>query len=935
MDESQTKTNLSETDYDRLELRAHALPFHFFCKKLEKARKHTNASDKVNDFFDEELHSLLRPPPFSLYPILAFMFPNEIIRTYNMQSHSLATLYINTVPIPVNGRDGKRLLHFKDPEINPQPFTGDFGSTLENTLESRRCRNFPSTVLTLGEVDQFLLQLSLANAEDKRKIYHEHLLDKMSPMEHKWFVRIMLDDLRLGFGVNTIFETKKLDYKRLVTRYNMASNLRRVCAELALNGRVDAPRLELFEPFQVHLSNRVVSLEKALEQMKGRPFFMERKIDGERYVVHKQQSEIKLYSRSCREPSAGYYRNLQSTLLQQITVEECILDGEVVTWDKELGTYQPFGSNRHAAIASTDSSNFTLMIVVFDIVYVGGPKGQEILQEMGWTQGNELHQMPLEIRRRVLKRVLTPLRHKIEIVKHVVVKGGVSEKMRLEELTQHFQQAIENKWEGLVVKSLDGKYYFGSQSRFTGTWVKIKPDYVNMGIADMDLVILGVYYGKGGDYGQYLVGLKESDEEEDVENQKYIPIAKVSAGLTDAERKDLKYVLEPHSILGPGSGLAKRDTFPSWIVEWKAAKDDLPDRWILPSRSRLLEIECAEIIESTTYALNYAFRFARIIRVREDKDIRDTTSKREFLEIKDRGITFNPATPLVDSPSPNAFKKKKEYQILNPSSYGAYAPDRYLSDIFLGKTMIVLPGSYVHPQHGQKTRIEVEDMIKHHGGEILPHILHNVDIDYIIGPSIATVMVKHLRKQDKFDILKLSWVLGCIHEGKLLVPQYQDYYCATPETRQNLDMDLWCDPFTKAITNDELEAILHNVPIGSKAGGVDDTTSFLTLKDVVKDQHFEGRVFYVEKNEQNSSSPSNGQAEVVGLPKRSRFNTLDTAEMVLRVYGADVSSTLEARVTTVVRATGTSTSTTTTTTGTSTNELEIVDEDWIATHLTL
>jgi DNA ligase 4 len=914
MDESErkTKTNISDTEYDRLESRAHALPFHFFCKKLDQARMQPTAPDKVNDFFDEELYASLRPEPFSLYPLLTFMFPNEIIRSYNMQSKSVANLYINTVPLPAGGQDAKRLFYYKDKAINPPPFTGDFGSTLEHVLESRLGSDLPSTVVTLGEVDQFLVQLSRANAAEKRNIYTQHLLHRMSSMEHKWFVRIILDDLRLDFGVNTIFKTKKMDYNRLKERYNMASNLRRVCAELALNGRVDTPRLELLEPFQVHLSKRVDSLEKALVQMKKRPFYVERKVDGERYVVHKQQSNIKLYSRNCREPiMAGYYDNLQSTFEQRILVEECILDGEVVTWDLELGTYPRLGSNRTAALS--ESSNLSLMIVVFDIVYVGGPTGEAMLQEMGWTGGNELHQMPLEKRRQLLKRVIDPVQHKIDIVDHVVVKSGVSEKMRLEELTEHFQQAIEKKWEGLVVKSLDGKYFFGPSSRSTGTWVKLKPDYVNMGIGDMDLLILGMYYGKRGEYGQYLVGLKESEEEENVENQRYIPIAKVSAGLTDAEQAELKHRLEPHSIPGPrSSASANRDKFPPWIVEWKAAKDDLPDRWMPPSKSLLLEIECAEILESNTYALPYAFRFARIVRIRDDKHIRDTTSKREFLEIKDKGITFK---PVKEDENENASKhgvaKTKPYRILHASSHGTLAPGQEgFSTIFQGKTMTVLPGTFLDVDKNEKSRNQVETIIKQHGGTIVPQILRNVDINYyIIGPSIATFQAKGLRKQDTYDILWFSWVVDCIKGGTLLAPQYHHYYCATPETRQKVDMDSWGDPFTKAITNDELDTILHKIPVGS----VSDLA--VTLKDVVKDDHFEGRVFYVAKD---SLSTTTGQAEVVGLPKRTRVNTLDTAEMILRVYGADVSANLDARVTTLV----------TNSLQDATTHLEVVDEEW-------
>jgi len=106
----------------------------------------------------------------------------------------------------------------------------------------------------------------------------------------------------------------------------------------------------------------------------------------------------------------------------------------------------------------------------------------------------------------------------------------------------------------------------------------------------LDLIILGMYYGKRGHLAQFLVGLKD-DVQEGEETQQYIPIAKVYSGLTDEERRQLNEQLLRHSIPGPGNNDRK---FPNWIVDWKAKKDDLPDKWVLPSRSAILEVECSD-----------------------------------------------------------------------------------------------------------------------------------------------------------------------------------------------------------------------------------------------------------------------------------------------------------------------------------------------------
>lgn len=419
-------TQISPKEYERVESPANKLGFHLFCHKVERALQKKDPMDKVMNFFDQRFASSLQPGPASLYPILKLMFPSEVIRTYNMQVFSLAQLYIHMVPLPENGKDANRLLYYNNPDFNTGPFTGDFGGTLEDVLKSR-IGTTPST-LTLGNVDSLLTQISESNAEERRTLFRGL---NLSPTEHKFLVRIMLDKLRLGFSIHTVLKIFNDDC--VIQRYDMSQNLRRICAEFALHNKVDTPRLELLQPFQVHLSARVSSLDNVLTRMKT-SFVMDRKIDGDRYVVHKQGPIIKLFSRACREASAGYYNQLKPTLLQQIQVEECILDGEVVEWDETLGRHANFGTNRTAAADNSD----TLMFIAYDVVYVGG--------------------------------------------------------------------------EGLVLKSMDGTYLFGSESRSQGSWFKVKPDYVNMAISDLDLIILGMYYGTNGDLTHYLVGLKDVDE---------------------------------------------------------------------------------------------------------------------------------------------------------------------------------------------------------------------------------------------------------------------------------------------------------------------------------------------------------------------------------------------------------------------------------------
>jgi len=919
--EERTITKITEEDYERVELRANDLRFQVFCQKVERALRKKEPLEKVRDFFDKKLVTSLQPGPSSLYPILKMMFPSEVIRTYNVQAFTLARLYIWCLYLPMGGKGAKRLLHYSDPYSNPPPFTGDFGKTLQDVLEENDHIDTTHSSWTLARMDQLLTQLTKVDAEQRRKLFKDVVLHGLCPMDHKYLVRIMLDELPLGFGIRTVF--KMFNDKSVMQRYDMSQNLRRICAELALHQKVDTPRLELLQPFQVQLSARVSSLQNALARMKGASFVMDRKIDGERYVVHKDSNTtLKLFSRTCREPSAGYYEQMHNTLLQQIQVEECILDGEVVAWDDVLGRHARFGTNRSAAAAA--SFNGTLMFVAFDVVYVGGARGREILGEMGWGGGAEIHTMPLEQRRRVLTRVLSPLPHRVEIVEHVVVGRDLDEENRLERLTQYLKEAIEEGWEGLVLKSMEGLYLFGSQSRTQGTWLKVKPDHVNMAIGGLDLIILGMYYGQGGKFAQYLVGLRDDqDEEEGDEDQQYIPIAKVYSGLSDEEREELNSQMIRYTIPGPRDHVK----FPSWIVDWKAKKDDIPDKWVSPPHSFILEIECSELIEgSRTYPLNVSLRFPRIVRVRHDKGVRDITSKREFSAIRHKGITFSSTDVNVKNASDRMKRAKRAkyshgppFQVLNPSSHGALPRAMRSSDLFLGQSVHVIPGTYIDAAHNtRKTRQEIENLIKKDGGCIIANVTASVKIDYMIGPSTSTLRMKHMKEQGKYDILSVEWVFDCFKEQRLLKPQLHHVLGATPTTKERLDMDVWGDSFTQEITNDHLMSLLQSIPssfLGSSLG-----FPALRLDDLAEDS-FGGRVFYVVKDDHERRVY--GDAEVVGLPRRVHLSTLDLAEMILRVYGGRISSSLEEGVTTTL-VTSSKTSV-----GHGSSGLEIVDEVWI------
>ena len=113
------------------------------------------------------------------------------------------------------------------------------------------------------------------------KILKEIFL-KMDAMQQKWFVRVILKDMKVSLGVNSILQAFHPDARDL---YDVTANLRKVCESLTDPSiRLNEIAIQLMQPFKPQLADRIPvrSLDKWL---KGGSCYVETKYDGERLQV--------------------------------------------------------------------------------------------------------------------------------------------------------------------------------------------------------------------------------------------------------------------------------------------------------------------------------------------------------------------------------------------------------------------------------------------------------------------------------------------------------------------------------------------------------------------------------------------------------------------------------------------------------------------------
>jgi DNA ligase-1 len=158
--------------------------------------------------------------------------------------------------------------------------------------------------------------------------------------------------------------------------------------------------------------------------------------------------------------------------------------------------------------------------------------------------------------------------------------------------------ALKENQEGLMGKNLETPYKPGAR---VGYAVKLKPED-----NDFDLVITGAEWGTGKRAG-WLTSFDISCRSDD----KLFAIGKVSTGLKELEG---------------GEGLSyKRMTekLKDLILEEHGRKISVRPEIVV-------SVQYQNVQKSTTYSSGYALRFPRILRLREDRGVRDIATIEEI-----------------------------------------------------------------------------------------------------------------------------------------------------------------------------------------------------------------------------------------------------------------------------------------------------------------
>lgn len=384
---------------------------------------------------------------------------------------------------------------------------------------------------------------------------------------------------------------------------------------------MSSPQIVMFKPVPFMKAERFTTTHK-IETVFPHGFWVETKFDGWRIQLHKSGNIVRLYSKSGEDytvPFSSVVNDIISSNL--ITVDKCIVDGEILTWHKGRREFGLSTSLMPVAAATRDPTHTSEKIIVirlFDVLRIN----DELLLDV-----------PLRTRHRRMCAMIQGC-DVLQVVPHIKLNG--EDVMHTwADMAQLLKQAVDRNEEGLVLKDPSSRYIPGG--RRIGAWMKVKPDYFETGATEYDLLIVGAECGKGTSIRNFLVALAEDPAPDSIPTR-FRSVAHFS-GMKAIEYKAVKSIIDGYMVRVNFSkkrgDISKNNTNAVTFIRYNdghvvatwTAKDSYPlvrvvysgknkegCDWVIdPRRSLVVTLKADyRLVPSTTFAMFHTLRFARL-----------------------------------------------------------------------------------------------------------------------------------------------------------------------------------------------------------------------------------------------------------------------------------------------------------------------------------
>src|SRR5215471_4012086 len=440
-------------------------------------------------------------------------------------------------------------------------------ATAHSALEAAGDTLPTSEPLSILEVHRRFEEIALVRGREsvqQRRALLTELFEKCAPSDRQIILSIIFGELRIGVSegmmLDAIADAAEVSPKLVRTAQSFLGNLGKV-AEIALRGGAEELQSVALQILSP-VKPMLASLATDFDEVlqeHGGQTAAEFKLDGARIQIHRLGDQIRVFTRRLSDVTASVPEVVE--VARDLKATSLVVEGETLAVDGQQKPL-PFQElmRRFRRIHDVEALRKEIPLRLF-------------LFDLLYLDGESWMARPYRERWDQLERLVpAPL-----LVSRLVSSDRV-------QLEAFLQQALRAGHEGLMAKNLESPYQSGKRGKL---WFKIKP------AETLDMVILAAEWGHGrraGTLSNYWLGVRDGDQ--------WQMIGKTFKGLTDQQRLDLMQRL----------------------LEIKTSEDS----WVVHVRPELVvEVAYNEIQASPRYSSGYALRFARVVRIREDKGAMD------------------------------------------------------------------------------------------------------------------------------------------------------------------------------------------------------------------------------------------------------------------------------------------------------------------------
>ncbi|RWS12974.1 DNA ligase 4-like isoform X2 [Dinothrombium tinctorium] len=759
-----------------METEASKQSFLIFCRVCEKIVKSAfkNKKSLIRQYINVWKLSPLyndSDASHSFFPALRLFCPSSDRDrpAFGMKEIRIGQEYVKILCISKDSKDANLLTGYRQSNT-------DFSDVVFSVMQTRS--SVTESKVDIETLNEYLDRIAFGFANNERESVTNalrHLITNLTPLENKWLVRILTKNLRLGISESAILNAFHPQAKQ---HYEVSLDLKQICIDLK-DAEVSSPKkhLQLFKAFRPMLAERISIASPVLTSNKQ--FYIETKFDGERIILHKSANEFQYFTRNGFDYSSSFNDTLTPFIMSSFSkVDECILDGEMLVYSEILQDIV----NKNKSTFDVKRMNIENLAeehpiyVVFDIVMLNK---------------NLLTEKPLSERSSILESRLKEIKNRLQLAERKLASTK-------EEAIAALNEAIDRHEEGVMIKEMDSTYK--PNLRRKSGWWKLKPEYVQGLVDDLDVVIIGGYYGEGrraGIISQFLLAVAVKNKDEEIP-QEFHSFCRVGSGYSDEELRLLLMKLEDFWIKYDPQNTNKS-------LKLRKAK---PDVVIMPQNSVVVQIKGSELTESDEFETGCTLRFPRLMVVRNDKQWIDclTTEELQHLRTEGRG-KLNTKRLDYDSEEESPSKKRKTGIVKSLAPHFKLADVEDIAakyNVFEGREICVINGS------DKISKSNIEQIIKKLNGTLTANPRGDT---LLVAHSTEELKVQNLVNSKKHDILKLDWLISCIEQRKFLLPSPLDYWSMKSETKMRLSRfyDKFGDSYIEDIGGEELKKVLENM----------------------------------------------------------------------------------------------------------------------------